>query len=80
MARRPRIAPAGMVFHVLNRANGRGRLFHRDADYEAFCRVLAEALSRDPLDLFAWCVMPNRWHLVVRPRADGQLSRFMRSR
>jgi putative transposase len=68
-----------MVLHVLNRANGRRRLFHSDADYEAFVRVLVEALEREPgLELFAFCVMPNHWHLVVRPRHDGQLSRFMR--
>ena len=27
--------------------------------------------------LLAYCVMPNHWHLVVWPRQDGDLSRFM---
>jgi putative transposase len=27
--------------------------------------------------LLAYCVMPNHWHLVVWPREDGELSRFM---
>ena len=31
-----------MVYHVLNRGNGRLRLFHKDEDYDAFERVLAE--------------------------------------
>ena len=25
----------------------------------------------------AYCLMPNHFHLVLRPRADGDLSRFM---
>ncbi len=28
--------------------------------------------------LLAYCAMPNHWHLVVWPRADGELSEFMR--
>ena len=27
--------------------------------------------------LLAYCIMPNHWHLVVWPRRDGDLSRFM---
>ena len=27
--------------------------------------------------LLAYCVMPNHWHLLVWPRQDGDLSRFM---
>ncbi|MGH7182419.1 MAG: transposase [Nitrospiraceae bacterium] len=29
------------------------------------------------LQLLVYCVMPNHWHLVVWPRHDGDLSRFM---
>ena len=43
MPRRKRAATGGVVFHVLNRGNGRARIFHKDADYEAFERVLGEA-------------------------------------
>jgi hypothetical protein len=47
-----------MVYHVLNRGNGRMRLFHKAGDYEAFERVLAEGLERYPVDLLTYCVMP----------------------
>jgi len=49
-----------------------------DADYAAFERVLAEAVQRVPgVRLCAYCLMPNHWHLVVWPRDDGQLSKFV---
>jgi putative transposase len=66
-----------MVFHVLNRSVARIALFRHDKDYAAFENVLAEALERLPVELFAYCILSNHWHLVLRPRADGDLSRFM---
>ena len=47
-----------------------------DGDYEAFERVLAEAVERTETRLLAYCVLRNHWHLVVWPREDGELSRF----
>jgi putative transposase len=65
------------VYHVLNRANARLRIFHKDADYVAFENVLAEAVPRVGMRLLAYCLLPNHWHLVLWPRHDGELSRFM---
>src|SRR5687768_11398098 len=77
MPRQPRQAAGGLVYHVLNRAVGRMRIFKRDADFLAFENVLAEALRRHPVPLLSYCVMPNHWHLVLWPEKDGQLSRLM---
>jgi putative transposase len=66
------------LYHVLNRANGRRRIFRKNADYEAFERVLGEGLARYAVELFCYLLMPNHWHLVLRPRRDGELSRFLR--
>ena len=76
MGRPKRAADGGLVYHVLNRANARMRIFDKPEDYEAFEVVLAEAIERTRTRLLAYCVMPNHWHLVVWPREDGELSRF----
>src|SRR5690606_1450663 len=78
MPRQPRQIVKGMIYHVLNRGNARDKIFHKPADYDAFLRVLKEAQRRYPVDLFALCLMPNHWHLVVRPRSDAALGDFMR--
>jgi putative transposase len=65
------------VYHVLNRANARTRIFEHEGDYEAFERILEEAVERTRTRLLAYCVMPNHWHLVVWPRETGDLSRFV---
>jgi putative transposase len=77
MGRPLRAAPGELVYHVLNRANGRQRLFEHDGDYAAFERVLHEARERVAMRLLAYCVMPNHWHLVLWPYRDGDLSRFL---
>jgi putative transposase len=78
MGRPLRAAEGGLIYHCLNRANARLAIFTKDADFEAFERVLAEAISRHDMRLLAHCVMRNHFHLVLWPRADGDLSRFMR--
>ena len=77
MPRTARAIQADMVYHVLNRGNGRMRLFHKQGDFAAFEKVLAEALPRYPVDLLTYCLMGNHWHLVVRPRTDEALGQFM---
>ncbi|MFO0872939.1 MAG: transposase [Phycisphaerales bacterium] len=78
MSRSIRQTPGGVVFHVLNRRVMRLPLFEDRGDYEAFERVLGEAMERAMApQLFAYCLMPNHWHLLVRPRASGDLSRWM---
>jgi putative transposase len=68
----------GLAYHVINRGVGRMDLFEDEGDYAAFERVMAEAQQREPTRLLGYCLMPNHWHLVVWPRADGELSEWMR--
>src|SRR5689334_2243772 len=69
---------AGHVFHVVNRAAARARLFHDDGDYRVFRSILVKTMDNTPVRLFAYCIMPNHFHLVCAPEQDGQLSDFMR--
>jgi putative transposase len=77
MGRPHRAAEGGYVYHVLNRANARMTIFDDEGDYEAFERVLLEAVERTETRLLAYSLMPNHWHLVAWPRKDGELSRFV---
>jgi putative transposase len=62
----------------MNRTWGKIELFADEGDYAAFERVLAAALQREPgMRLCSYCLMPNHFHLVLWPKDDGILSRFM---
>jgi putative transposase len=77
MPRTARIAPGGITFHVLNRANARSRIFAKDQDYVAFQQVINETAERIPVRILAYCLMPNHWHMVVWPVKDGDLGHFV---
>ncbi len=78
MARKMRIAPGGLAYHVMNRCGEQNKLFEDAGDYEAFEKVLAQALERQKtMRLCAYCLMPNHFHLVLWPQLDGELSKFM---
>jgi putative transposase len=78
MPRTPRVDVGGIVYHVLNRATARQKIFETDADYRAFERALGESKEQYPMRLLVYCVMPNHWHLVLYPMEDGELVPFMR--
>ena len=77
MPRTARASVGGMCYHVLNRGNGRAEVFHKDGDYAAFVELMAEANERLPMRILGYCLMPNHFHLVLWPRGDGDLSRWM---
>ena len=65
------------AYHVINRGNAKQVVFPFANDYDSFLKLLCKAKERYPLDLFAYCVMPNHFHLIVRPVRGPDLSRFM---
>ena len=53
---------AGQIYHALNRGNARNKIFFKDADFEAFERVVQLGLEKYPVDLIAYQWMGNHWH------------------
>jgi putative transposase len=77
MSRAKRYTPGGYCYHVLSRGNGRQEVFHKPADYEAFLRLFAAAQEIVPMRILAYALLPNHFHLVLWPRGNGDLSRWM---
>ena len=76
----PRVARGladGLIYHIINRGNGRQRVFHTEGDYRAFVDLMTEAGKRHPVKVLAWCIMPNHFHLLVSPERADDLSRWM---
>jgi len=77
MPRAARASVGGVCYHVINRGNGQREVFHDDGDYAAFLKAIGHACVEVPVEVFGFCLMPNHFHLVVRPQNDGDLSRWM---
>ncbi len=77
MARTARASVGGICYHVLNRGNGRATVFHETPDYQLFARLLGQPKARPTMRVLGFCLMPNHFHLVLWPHADGDLGRWM---
>lgn len=77
MPRTARASVGGICYHVLNRGNARGDVFHKDGDFAAFVKLISLANQRLPMRVLAFCLLNNHFHLVLWPRHDGDLSRWM---
>jgi len=77
MPKRQMVDSGDFVYHVLNRGAKRSRLFESSSDYRALEQILWEAKVRISMAILAYCIMPNHWHLVLKPSSGKQLSQFM---
>ena len=78
MPRPPRADEANGLYHALNRGNSRAEIFRNEEDYAAFERILGEGLSKYDVQIYAYQLMPNHWHMVLRPNRDGAMSQYLR--
>jgi len=65
MPRPPRIDAPGSLFHVMARGNDRQKTFLDAQDYQAFFRALSEQKQKTPFLIYAFCLMPNHFHLLM---------------
>lgn len=77
MPRGNRIVPPGCVLHIVNRGNDKKIIFPEPVDYAAFLVLLREARERWAVELYAYCLMPNHFHLVVKTAGLDDISAYM---
>ena len=78
MPRQARLDAPGVLHHVMARGIERRRIFLDDRDREDFLRRLSELATSTALEVYAWSLMPNHFHLLVRT-GKVSLSQNMRS-
>lgn len=81
-------------YHVYNRGVEKRNIFLNRDDHLAFLHLLKTALSpvqggtlprnrrkkfHDKVDLMAYCLMPNHYHLLLRQKTISGLTEFIRS-
>ena len=77
MPRKPRVDYPGAWHHVMHRGARRQAIFKKDEQCILFLGLLDELANEFELEIHAYSLMPNHYHLLVRSR-HGNLSRAMR--
>ena len=78
MPRRQVILQTGNYYHVYNRGNDRQLIFFERENYIYFLRQLRHYLITNGVDIIAYCLMPNHYHLLVYLTTD-RFSKLMQA-
>ena len=76
MARPLRVEYEGAYYHVFSRGNKKQPVFNTDRDRRTFLKTLARMSERFDVSLFAYVLMKNHYHLLLRTNR-ANLSRAM---
>jgi putative transposase len=76
MPRRTIVLEPEHCYHLYNRGNNHQTVFFERENYLHFLRLVRRYLVVQTLDVLAYCLMPNHYHLLVYFRA-GNLSEAM---
>jgi putative transposase len=62
----------GKVYHIFNRGVNKMPIFRTQSNYEYFLKLYFERVG--PLvDTYAWCLMRNHFHLMVRVKSQSEI-------
>jgi len=77
MSRPLRIEYPEAWYHVMNRGRRFEDIFLAEDDYQQFIDLLIESSEMWNVNISAYCLMPNHYHMLVHT-PEANLSRFMR--
>jgi putative transposase len=79
MARLPRLTLAGYPHHVIQRGNNRQAIFVTVADYQYLLGLIEENAKKFEVDVHAYVLMTNHFHLLATPQTDTALPQLMQA-
>jgi len=79
MGRHRRIVREDLVYHVVKRGNNKNDVFFEDLDYLHYLNCLERYKKKYKFCLFAFCLMKNHVHLLIKTTKSGTISKIMQS-
>ena len=68
----------GTFYHIYNRGNNKRLIFYEINDYERLVKRVLEYEKEYDLIVYAYCLMPNHYHLLVKLGDDrSAVSKYM---
>jgi putative transposase len=69
---------AGEFYHLYQRGGDRQRIFFESDNYFYFIRLVKRYTLFFKVNIIAYCLLPNHFHLFLQPQHSNNLSAFMR--
>ena len=68
----------GQYYHIYNRGCNKEQIFFNEENYRYLLRKIKETYEKAGVDMIAYCLMPNHYHLLVRQGGEIPLSSWLR--
>lgn len=79
MGRYARITHPELIYHVIKRGNNKQVIFADNEDYQHYLNTIQRYKKKYGFKLFAFCLMTNHAHLLIKVGQEGTISRIMQS-
>jgi len=79
MARLPRLTLPGLPHHIIQRGNNQQAIFATAADYQFWLDLLLEQATRYQVQIHAYVLMVNHFHLLATPQTSDGLPKLMQA-
>ena len=76
MSRPWRIQYSGAIYHIMSRGVDKGKIFFSNDDYIRFLSYLEKAVEKFKIEIFAFVLMTNHYHLLLRTN-EPNISKVM---
>lgn len=77
MSRIPRLFIDNACYHTITRGNQRQRIFMDNEDYKQYLQIVRKAKRKYGILLFAYCLMINHIHMLLKGKIPANISKFM---
>lgn len=77
MGRKPRQFTEHHPYHVTSRCNNRNFYFQKKSDFELYLDTLKIVQNKYPFSLFAYVIMSNHVHLIIKATEQHPLDKIM---
>ena len=69
----------GRHYHITNRGLAKKNIFLEDDDYKWFLDKMFHFRRKYDIEIIGYCLMPNHFHLVIRPNKNAGGIKFMKA-
>jgi len=67
----------GGIYHLFNRGCEKREIYHGENNYRFFLKNIRLTKDLYNVDLIAFCLMPNHFHLLVRQNSDISIAKWI---
>ncbi len=71
LPRSARLKSSTGIYHIINRGANKQEIFHDDADRIRFLNTVKKYKNTTAMKVYAWCLMNNHYHLLVKEGNEG---------